>query len=104
MRFRIARSRFYFARFYSKRQNSFRFVVYCAGFWPLKAAYFLTKSGRIRRRHYSKRNYLFRLLYIQFSTVSICWIAFTAEQSLDRLISYGGAGLVWHEGFVREYK
>ena len=47
---------------YSKRQNAFRFGVYCAGFWPLKAAYFLTKSGRIRRRHYSKRNYLFRLL------------------------------------------
>ena len=40
---------------YSKRQNSFRFVVYRAGFWPLKAAYFLTKSGRIRRRHYSNR-------------------------------------------------
>ena len=48
---------------YSKRQNAFRFGVYCAGFWPLKAAYFLTKSGRIRRRQYSKRNYLFRLLY-----------------------------------------
>ena len=48
--------------FYSKRQNYFRFVVYCAGFWPLKAAYFLTKSVRILAERYSKRNYLLRLL------------------------------------------
>ena len=38
---------------YSKRQNSFRFGVYCAGFWPLKAAYFLTKSVRIFIYHSS---------------------------------------------------
>ncbi|MBR1470720.1 MAG: hypothetical protein IJ600_03655, partial [Lachnospiraceae bacterium] len=46
--------------YYSKRQNYFRFVVYCAGFWPLKAAYFLTKSVRILAERYSKRNYLLR--------------------------------------------
>ena len=37
-------------------------VVYCAGFWPLKAAYFLTKSVRIRRRLYSKRQ-----IYLTFT-------------------------------------
>ena len=36
---------------YSKRQNSFRFGVCCAGFWPLKAAFFLTKSVRILAEH-----------------------------------------------------
>ena len=41
---------------YSKRQNSFRFGIYCTGFWPLKAAYFLTKSVCILAEHYSKRN------------------------------------------------
>ena len=43
-------------RFYSKRQNDFRFGVYCAlgndfvykiVAWPLKVEYFLTKSVRI---------------------------------------------------------
>ncbi|MBR1470441.1 MAG: hypothetical protein IJ600_02215, partial [Lachnospiraceae bacterium] len=54
-----------------KRQNYFRFVVYCAGFWPLKAAYFLTKSVRILAERYSKRNYLLRLLYLGIQEQSL---------------------------------
>ncbi|MBR1470143.1 MAG: hypothetical protein IJ600_00710, partial [Lachnospiraceae bacterium] len=55
-----------------KRQNYFRFVVYCAGFWPLKAAYFLTKSVRILAERYSKRNYLLRLLYPILTKIDKC--------------------------------